>query len=154
MSDQKKLRKLEVVGDDGKKRFFKFQPMLKELSEEQLVCDYCSYSEICDKIKNPKALNDADSTFEDFCSELGELENPENLNLFPVQGSLEEGFKEDFDIFQELIKYNPTIRVNDLIESVCATGWCEDYSEDHCNCSANNKSCLLYDLFIKIKTTD
>jgi hypothetical protein len=154
MSDQKKFKRLEVVGDDGKKRFFKFQPMLKELSEDQLVCDYCSYSEICDKIKNPRTLNDQDSTFEDFCSEIGELENPENLNLYPVPGSLEEGFKEDFDIFQELIKKNPTVRVNDLVESVCSSGWCDDYSEDHCNCKASNKSCLLNDLFIKLKPTE
>ena len=37
----------------------------------------------------------------------------------------------------------------DMIEKICSTGWCEDYSEDHCNCLSSNQSCLLHDLFIK-----
>jgi hypothetical protein len=69
--------------------------------------------------------------------------------MIPVPGSLEEGFKNEKDIFQKLIEKNPTIRLSDLIEKVCSTGWCEEYNKEHTNCVASNKSCLMQDLFIK-----
>ena len=149
MSETKKLKRIEVNGENNEKFYFKFKPLFN-VGEDELVCETrCSYCDICDKIRDPRALNDPDRCFEDFCGELGEVENPENLNMIPVPGSIEEGFKDHSDIFQTLIALNPTIRLNDIVEKVCSTGWCPDYNPEHTNCIASNKSCLLHDLFIK-----
>ena len=149
MSEQKKVKVIKVDGEDGAKFEFKFRPLFN-VGDDELVCETrCSYCDICDKIGDPRALKDNERCFEDFCGELGETDDPENLNMIPMPGSLEEGFKNEKDIFQRLIEKNPTIRLSDLIEKVCSTGWCEDYNKEHTNCVASNKSCLMQDLFIK-----
>jgi hypothetical protein len=151
MSETKKLKKITAVDekDDSKKYYFKFKPLFN-VQDDELVCETrCSYCDICDKIRDPRAIDDKDRCFEDFCGELGEVDDPENLNMIPVPGAIEEGFKDNIDIFQELIKTNPTICLSDMIEKVCSSGWCEDYNKEHTNCTAANKSCLMHDLFIK-----
>lgn len=150
MSEQKKkLKVIRVDGENGKKFQFQFRPLFG-VADDELVCETrCPYCDICDKIRDPRALSDEDRCFEDFCGELGETDDPENLNMIPVSGSLEEGFKNEKDIFTTLIEKNPTIRLNDLIEKICSSGWCEDYNKEHSNCVSSNKSCLMQDLFIK-----
>ena len=149
MSEVRKRKRLKVEGENGEIFYFNFKP-LSNVGEDEVVCETrCSYGDICDKIRDPRALSDPESSFQDFCGELGELDNPEDCNIIPVPGTLEEGFREHKDIFSTLVEKNPTIRINDVIESICSTGWCGDYSEDHCNCLSSNKSCLLHDLFLK-----
>ncbi|MBP3732376.1 MAG: hypothetical protein J6I84_03940 [Bacilli bacterium] len=152
MSEQKKIKRIKAEGENGKSFYFKFKPLFN-VAQDELICETrCPYSQICDNIRDPRALSDPERAFSDFCGELGETENPEILNMIPCDGSLEEGFKDEKDIFEQLIKENPTIRLNDMIEKVCSTGWCDDYSEDHVNCKACNQSCLMRDLFIKVGT--
>jgi len=152
MSDAKKIKKIKVEGENNKAYYFNFRPLFN-VGEDELVCETrCSYCDICDKIRDPRAISDKDRCFEDFCGDLGEVDDPENLNMIPIPGAIEEGFKDELDIFQGLIKENPTIRVSDMIEKVCSTGWCEDYDKDHSKCKSSNKSCLLHDLFIRIKS--
>jgi len=149
MSETKKHKNLKVEGENGEVFHFNFKPVFNVAEEECLCETRCAYGDICSKIRDPRAISDDQRSFEDYCGELGEIDDPENLNMIPVPGAIEEGFKNHEDIFNTLIKENPTIRLNDLIEKVCSTGWCSDYSEDHCNCVSSNKSCLLHDLFIK-----
>lgn len=150
MSELKKIKVIKVYGENGQKFAFKFRPLYNVESDE-LVCETrCPYCSICDYIRDPRAISDPERTFSDFCGELGETSDPEILNMIPVLGSLEEGFKDQKDIFEQLVKENPTVRLNDIIEKVCS-GWCEDYVETHDNCVSCNQSCLMRDLFIKLE---
>jgi hypothetical protein len=149
MSEQKKIKVIKVDGENGEKFKFNFRP-LYNVGDDELVCETrCTYCDICNKIPDPRALGDKERCFEDFCGELGEADDPENLNMIPLPGSLEESFKDENDIFLKLIEKNPVIKLEDLIEKVCSSGWCEDYNKEHTNCNSKNRSCLMQDLFIK-----
>ena len=86
----------------------KFRLLPQEnLGDEELICETrCPYSDICDKLPNPRNPEDPDSSFEDFCGELGELgepgqneEDPDRAEIFnsiPAPGSLETIYPEYF----------------------------------------------------------
>lgn len=154
--DFKKNRRVTVTGKNGETYHFKFKPVVIKDSNEMVCENNCPYNNICDEIRDPRDIDNPDRCFSDFCAELGESDEEEEdlLYMIPDSGSLEEGFKNRKDIFQQIIKEDPVIRLKDLIDSVCADGWCPEYLADHSNCNSCNLGCILHNLFIKIENKD
>ena len=147
MDDKNKFSKIKVETPKGV-RYITYKPV-PGVKADELVCETrCPYGKICDKLRDPRHPEDKNLCFMDFCGEFGS-ESPKGLSeMIPKEGSLEEVFSDFEDIFQTLIKENPMVRLSDIIEKVCS-GWCDDHNEEHTNCVASNKSCLLHDLFLK-----
>jgi hypothetical protein len=93
--------KILVVGD----KKFRLIPQ-ENLGDDELVCDRCPYSDICDKLPDPRNPENPELSFEYLCSELGEMEKPgqneedpgraEIFNSIPAPGSLETIYPEFF----------------------------------------------------------
>ena len=93
--------KILVVGD----KKFRLIPQ-ENIGEEELVCDRCSYSDICERLPDPRNPENPELSFEDLCGDLGEMEKPgqdetdygrlELFNSMPAPGSLEAIYPEFF----------------------------------------------------------
>lgn len=152
----KKIKMFEVDTPNGK-RFLKFRPASVD-SDKSIICvSSCPYGKICGKLKDPRKPNDPNSHFSDLCNGLTtdtvkqEDSNKEEgkyiLSLHPAEGSLEEAFFDDEDIFKQLIEKNPVVRINDVIDKTCSN-WCDSYTPEKTNCNSRNKTCIMQDLFL------
>ena len=143
-----KFKRVKVVTEKGD-RFITFKPVDLNDNLEELVCEKsCPYSKICDKIPDPRNMKDKNLKFLDFCGEAeDEKDNTSLGNMVPLEGTVEEFFKDYPDIFQILIKNNTMVGIKDIIHRVCS-GWCESYNKELSNCNSSNSICWLQDLFI------
>lgn len=148
-----KTVKVSLKEVDGKVRTksIVFKPV--EMEEGgKIVCDKCYYSNICRYIPDPRNIGNKDYCFTDYCSDLS-VDNSGNstdlCNMIPLEGELEKLFT-DKSIFENIVSKDPIYRLSDLINKACP-GMCEYYTEDHSNCSLNNKLCIFRELFIKNK---
>lgn len=115
------------------------------------VCLSCRYHHICDKIEDPRYPNNPDFRFIDLCGDIGDIikenngeedENGISNYLIPVEGTIEN----NINLFQELIKENPLIKLSNIIDSICPN-WCSDYDPEHSKCNSKNNLCIMHDLF-------
>lgn len=106
----------------------------------------CTYYKYCEHIKDPRNLEDLKMRFIDFCGSIGEFEGCDG-NLIPVDGTVEENFKDDLDIMNQLIDKNPPlVNVKDFIDNVCRN-FCDSHKLDYSECKSDNAGCLLNMLF-------
>jgi len=142
------MRTIKVKGKTGEFSFT-YKPTPPDEEDGKLLCDlYCPYNKICDKLRDPRDIDDPDRNFSDFCAELGQTEdeNKDLLDFVPV--NLEESFKNFPDIFSQIIDKDPVVRLKKVIKCVCS-GWCSDFDESFSKCKYENKSCILHELFIE-----
>ena len=121
-----------------------------ELSGQKTVCEqHCVYRDICDKLKDPRDPDNDKSNFMEFCNSIPLEEKDGGIvcQYVPAPGSIE-NIQGAEDLFQQLIKANPIIKVNEFIDTVCPT-WCDSYNEFHSNCTSCNEMCILKNLFLK-----
>lgn len=157
MAENKKNR-VSIVDIDGTKYRFKFHA-ITGLEPVDLICEkHCPLDGICDKLRDPRNMSDEEGSFMDFCLAAGqkgksddEIMNDETItNLAPDMGDVikwVEGV--DSDIYQALIKDNPLVNLNQVIDNVCGpNGYaCGFYNEEHSNCTSKNGLCILKSLF-------
>lgn len=153
---------VQVTKKDGttKPYTFRFVPIAcDENKPEELICETaCPLQDVCNRIKNPNEMEDDISCFNDFCLSVGDkdksaeqtLNDPDHENLMPVVEDVLK-FLEDFDmdIYQEIIKTNPYVKLADVIDAVCGQdGYaCAMYNPEHSNCTRKNGLCILKTLF-------
>ena len=144
-----KMKKREVKLEDG--QVLKLTVIdLKAEGPETLICNQCSYRNICSEIPDPNCPDDKDRSLIDFCGELGTApdEDADLINAIPAPGSLERVFEgKSESVFKALINKNPLVHLQDVISKVCS-GWCDDYDEEFTKCNECNSSCMLHDLFM------
>ena len=93
--------------------------------------------------------------FTDFCGNVSVGEDTDkSLDLIPVKGTVESNLKDliPVDVFQKIIEKGRLIPVKDFIDSACSE-WCDYYNKDYSNCTMNNASCMLQNLFMKRNIT-
>ena len=157
MSDKLSNKKCQIVRvtDEatGKERTFKYN--VRRNSSEDVRCDeYCPYANLCEHICDPRNSTKKDSNFSEFCGTVEfdidkELEDEtQRVTYIPAEGSLEEAFKDEEDLLTQVVGKDPVIRVSKLINNFCCD-FCDSYNEEHSNCTADNRSCILRKLFIK-----
>lgn len=141
-----KYRRVLVETPKGK-RYLTYRPVNVENATD-LICEtHCPYKNVCDKIKDPRNLENSELTFLDFCSEIGqEKDDDVEVNMVPVAGTIETELGDVVDIFQAMMEKNPPLRLVQVIDNVCP-GWCDDYTPEHKNCNAKNGTCIMKNLF-------
>lgn len=152
----KKLVKIPVETPKGTKYLTFFRYVSDDKEDVCRPCEgICPYSEICDKIPDPRDPKNADLGFLDFCGSIGEGDGNEDLiDVIPVAGTVEENLKDVIgDVYQTIINGNKLVSIPSVIDEICP-GWCDKYTEDHKNCVASNKSCLLRGLLLKTNESD
>ena len=118
--------------------------------EKSLVCHHCTYLGKCDKFKHPETPEDENSTFQEFCSDLG-LDVDRGtfdvsiMNYVPVEGTLEENLSDLPDAYQALIAKGGYVKLNRVIDIVCKDS-CPFWNEEHTECKTSNNLCILEDL--------
>ena len=137
---------------------FGFRP-ITGLQPDELVCDkICPLNNICDKIEDPRNRGNAEFNFNDFCLAAGDSDRPaEDIlndetieNLMPVMEDVAKYLEENNqDLYQELIKDNPLVKLSDVIDCVCGPdGYsCSMYNQEHTNCTSKNGLCVLKSMF-------
>lgn len=163
---------MEKTGKILKKRLVTVQTRLGErkllmepspnmTGADEYICETrCPYSKVCSFIPDPRKpegtpnIDEVDG-FISFCGSLGkgEDEDSELRDYYPAEGSIEKTFKDFPDIYKIVIDKNPLVNIKDVISSACK-GWCPDYSDDYCNCTSQNMSCILRGLFTNTKALD
>jgi hypothetical protein len=161
----RKIERVEVKLKNGETRTLEYyQPNIAETDENgnlKFICDGgCAYFNICAKLRDPRDPDDKDLCFIDFCQDLGtdsDGNRTDFSNMCPVDGTIESNLG-DQDIFQDIIKTNPFVRVTDVIEKVCkgedGVPFCPGYNEKHTNCVYSNDMCILKSLFPKSKVEE
>lgn len=142
----RKIKRIKVETEKGD-RYLVFRPVM-EPSETLDCIKLCPYGEkICTALRNPRDPENPKSCFADFCGNLGILDedDKELKDYIPVKGTLEQVLPDFDSVYQEIIKGNGYVQINDIIDSIC-DGSCGLYREDHKNCSPSNSSCILQDL--------
>ena len=153
--------KTVTVTFNGKNYTFRFKPMSESgMAPEDLLCEkVCPLNEVCNRLKDPRNLEDETATFNDFCLAVGgdpdksaeEILNDESTeNLMPViEDVLNYLEDQDKDLYREIINANPYVRLSDVIDSVCGPdGYdCSMYNKDHSNCTRTNGLCILKRIF-------
>ena len=142
-----KIQKWFIPDKTGNLLFDKYIKaiVITDLSSGNICKAYCPYYGLCDKIPDPRDINNITlSSFMDFCMDyVGSDEN----SFIPIEGSIEEFLdKEGYDLYQSILKYNPRIELKTVIDKVCK-GWCESYDPSYCNCKSSNFTCILRNLF-------
>lgn len=155
MADGK--NKVVCIAVNGVDYSFEFKKKVTE--KHEIICHSCPLDGVCSKLKDPRNLNDTISTFADFCFSMGEsvdksvteIVNDESLDGYipVVEDVLKYMENINNDVFQEIIKKDPYIKVNELIDKVCGEGGfdCPYYNKDHSNCTAKNGMCILKNIF-------
>ena len=116
-------------------------------AEKPMLCDFCPYNGLCNKIPDPRNVEDNTSTFMDLCMVISNTEDDDYGDYVPELGSVE-GCYSNQDVVQSLIKKNPLVSTHKVIDSVCGElGLCPDYNKEHSECSDKNKTCILRQLF-------
>lgn len=145
------LKKKKVV-EVGEKTFT-FQPAgyRDGVYDCELVCPYAKY---CEHLPDPRPeMKDEKSSFLNFCGSVGELEGLDG-NYIPVDGTIEENFKDDEDVINQLIyKGLGMVNVTEIVDEVCS-GFCDQYDETHSNCKSCNAGCILNKLLRNKKIID
>lgn len=150
--------KTVTIEVNGKSFKFSFKPATG-MKPDELACDtVCPLNNICDKLRDPRNSEDNTYSFNDFCLAAGDTEKtPEEIlndssieNLVPVIEDVAKYAEEvDMDIYQEIIKSDPLVKLSDVIDKMCGPdGYaCSLYNEDHSNCTAKNGLCVLKSMF-------
>jgi len=148
----KKLKKVKFTTEKGETKELIFQPITEKLGTEEFACDKCCpYSqEVCAKLRNPRKESDPNSSFLEFCGELGlqEGDDPEIINYVPAEGTIENNLWDIKTVFDTLMVPNRFVRLSDVIDSVCQ-GSCPLYNKEHSRCVESNDMCILQDLIKK-----
>lgn len=126
-----------------------------EKPENDLVCfTKCPYGRVCESLYDPRDPGNDGANFADFCSNLGkegsECEDSEVEAMVPVEGTIEENLSDLDDTFKQILKRNPMVRIDQVVNKVCSS-WCDSYTEDHQNCNSKNGMCIMKDLFLGFK---
>lgn len=144
-----KLKRVKVSTPDGVK-YVMFRPVT-ELPTDRLICDdYCPYEKICGKLPDPRDPGNKELCFTDFCNTLGEGDDEDEklVGMVPVEGELENLFKDNPNFLKELIeKENPVYKLSSIIDK-CCPGMCEYYSSNYEYCTLKNKMCILRGLLV------
>ena len=156
-----KIIKVPITLENGDKRTLLFQVIPDiDLDDGGSVfsCDkVCPYGlAVCQNLKNPLKLDDPLESFLEFCSNLPVAEegvgDDRLVNFMPVEGTIEENLYDVDNVYQDLIKKNHLVGINEVIDSVCKDT-CMMYTEQHDKCSPRNSMCFLQDL-LKNKNYD
>jgi hypothetical protein len=144
-----KLRRVKVETENGT-RYLQFRPVVKMPEGRKMACDtVCPYGgKLCSKLRDPSCSDDEESSFMDFCANLGDDDDAKNKDLqtyIPEAGTIEENLYDFQNVYEVLIKNNGYVRVTDVIDSVCSDT-CPLYNKEHSKCSPKNNTCLLQDL--------
>lgn len=144
-----KLKRVRIETPEGPK-FITFRPVTELPEGKKIACDcVCPYGgKVCSRLKDPSAPDDPESTFMDFCANLGDDLDEKNRVLatyMPSPGTLEENLPDWNNVYNVLIKENGYVRVTDVIDSACSDT-CPMYDPEHSKCSPENRACLLQDL--------
>lgn len=151
----KKLIRVPVQTPNGEKHVKFFQFTGEDTGGKRPCEEICPYAEFCDKIPDPREPKNEERKFMDFCGELGSAEGDDKyIDVIPAEGAIEEELSDVIgDVYQDMIKEKKLVKVDRVIKAVCS-GWCEKFSEDFKNCTAENKSCILAQLFKNEKEDD
>lgn len=137
-------------------RHLTFHPVTIDREDENLCETKCPYggngSGLCDKMRDPRDPENPNSYFMVFCQEINvksDLATPDkeiDMNSYvPAPMTVEENLMDVCDINREIIKRNPYVKLDKVIDSVCS-GWCADYCADHSKCTSKNLSCIIPNL--------
>lgn len=121
----------------------------KDESENFIVCEHCSYYNVCNRLPHPEEPENKDKSFADFCYiQTSDLEkSPSSGDFIPKAGTIEENLTDLCDPYRDLALDNHSyVKLSDVIDTVCSDV-CPDYDVSHCNCGASNKFCFLSQLF-------
>ena len=151
MSNLKKFVSVEVETPKGTKKL-KFSKYTGETDGRPCRCeDVCSYASVCEIIPDPRDPRNPDVSFVDFCGELSEREEEKYLDLVPTENTIEENLGDVIpDICQQIIAKKKLTNAEEVVDCLCP-GWCSNYTKDHSGCKVETKSCILHDLFMKVK---
>lgn len=124
-----------------------------EVPENAHVCNMnCVYGRACINMSDPRDPDNKEKKFNSFCAALGkegsEVEDSELQSMVPVPGTIEKNLYDFPDVFQQIIKNDPQVKLSEIIDNVCV-GFCDSYTEDKSNCNSSNKLCILHSLFLK-----
>ena len=142
-----KLTRVTVTTPKGDKRLT-FKKYGLDESDRRIPCtDKCPYALSCELFPHPEHPENPVIEFSDFCGGLGQ-EDDGKLDLVPLEGSLERSLKDimDKDHFQKFIELESLVKIGDVIDTVCSSGWCDLYKPDHSGCTSENKSCIIHGL--------
>lgn len=144
-----KFKQVKIQTPKGE-RTLEFQKV--EVPEETHVCNVCcSYGRACLNLRDPRDPSNPEKLFQHFCTNLGkegsESEDSDLQSMVPVPGTIEKNLGDFEDIYQQIIKSDPQVKLSQVIEKVCS-GWCDMYNPEKSNCNSNNSLCMLKDLFI------
>lgn len=140
-------------------RYLTYKPAIIRVDDEgneikELICNQCSYYKKCDKFLNPETPADKESSFQEFCSDLGTPTEGNSkidtslIDYIPVEGTLEENISDLQDVYEVLIKKNGFVKLVDIIDCVCKES-CPYWNKEHTDCKSTNEFCLLEDLIKK-----
>ena len=150
-----KLVRIKVQTPKGERTLLFTRYDLPETDGKIPCTNICPYKDICEEIPHPEYPNDPAFEFTDFCGNVsvGE-ETDKSLDLIPVKGTVESNLKDLIpqDVFQRIIEKGRLVPVKDFIDNACSE-WCDYYNKDYSNCTMNNASCMLQNLFMKRKIT-
>lgn len=114
-----------------------------------VVCNYCPYFHICNRLPHPECPDSKDKTFMDFCyNKTSDIENgPETGDFIPKEGTIEENLADIADPYKSFATdEHAYVKLSTVIDNICSEV-CPDFDPSHCNCSIENKFCLLRQLF-------
>ncbi len=153
----KKIRTVEVPVN-GKIFKFRFTPVGSDVNPEDLLCEKCPLYDICDKVRDPRDLNNEDLNFNDFCLSGGkrddtadDLLNDEYMGDFlpSIEDFLKYTEEVNKDVYKQLLETHPLVDLNKVIDCVCGPdGYaCSFYNPEHSECTSKNGLCILKSLF-------
>lgn len=142
---------------DGKEYTFNFHKT--DVEAEELACETrCPLNGICDKLRDPRHPDDGEYSFNDFCLCTGDkgrdeadVINDDTLDGYMpvIEDVLKFAEGTNTEIYQEIIKANPYVKISDLIDNVCSEDGfgCTMYDKEHSRCTSKNGMCILKKLF-------
>ena len=109
-----KLRRVKVETENGT-RYLQFRPVVKMPEGRKMACDtVCPYGgKLCSKLRDPSCPDDEESSFMDFCANLGDDDDAKNKDLqtyIPEAGTIEENLYDFQNVYEVLIKNNGYVR--------------------------------------------
>lgn len=148
----RKIKRVKINTPNGV-RFINYKPVVVDENKKELVCNECPYFRKCETIMNPEKPDDPESTFQEFCSEIGTSKDGEKVDTtlmqcIPEEGTLEENLGDLPDIYQHLIAKKGYVKLENVIDCVCKES-CPYWNEEHTECKTSNELCFLQDLIKK-----
>ena len=117
--------------------------------ENSVVCSFCPYYNVCNRLPHPETPDNKDKSFMDFCYNVtSDLEKGPSVGDFiPKAGTIEENIADIADPYKALAQdKHAYVKLSDVIDNVCAD-ICPDFDPSHCNCGLENKFCILRQLY-------